>query len=65
MANTIEHSPFEKYWLYLYVAEMEFVYWSYLTIYSLEAATSKHLFVGNIIVYFGMSKVVVVMSSLY
>ena len=43
---------------------MSFFTWFYLIILSLEAALSKHLPVGIIIVHFGKRKVVVMMSSL-
>ena len=50
--------------LYRYVADMGFVSWSYLAIWSLEAAKSEHKTIGNMIVYLVYSKIVVVMSSL-
>ena len=61
---SVYNTPFEISWLKLYAAEMEFVSWSYITIWYLEAAPSKNLPVGNMIVYFGKRKVVVVMSYL-
>ena len=56
------NTSFEISWVWLEVAEMTFVSWSYLTTWYLEAPPSKYWPVENMVVYFVNRKVVVLMS---